>query len=999
ELVAGTTYLITETIPPQGYKITAGSSTKGFKVTMGADGKLTKVETDAEYSWPADASIDSETGTVLTVKNEKNSFTVKKYGEDGETALANTVFTITGVESSGATPPLTTYDSDSTTTYTFTTGSTAGHFTHKGDTVELTEFTGLLVPSEDVAKPNVYKLSEVTPAAGYTAAEDRYLYMTKEGLLFVKEGTGGNYVQAGMGSTDNTVSITDIKNRAKLIKKDTGTTPLVLSGASFTIVPKDSNTFANGRVSLDEGQTLMGDGLTGQLIACTDGKEDHVYTITETAPPAGYTINIPAFDVKMDKEGNLILTLASKNNDSITKYISINNNEIIVSDVKGLEGDITAKDEKTDLSVTKTGTDTYSLAGTTFELKGKFANGSGTAAEAETTITGIIEEGSDTKITYYTNYGETSQALCSLTGKLVASAAVISSETTPAYVYTLTETKPADGYYVHAPIYLCMDYAGDLYSSASEAGPYSKVGKASALLLEPNDLTVENLLTSVSIKKNADGAKFRLYGTFANTDKTIPAGTAYTGASTPAYFSWDTVKDTAVTFTGFLIAGNSYYLEEAEAAPGFVITPLDTLFANASLTDGRLELKVGLDGILRYRTTATAEEDQWKTIIANPASVSAANAVSVTDAKTELYASKADTDTSAAVSGATFTVTGTFYDTEAKTPAAGSKTITSSANLNDPAGLEGTLIVSTGETDTKHTYTVTETAPADGYVLNNPTTSYKVRLLPANATYPNGELQYLNEGVWTTAASGNILGSKTNTILFKDKKSEITLNKTELETPATKVAGAVYSITPASGTAFAGALTSPQNLTTDANGAASLTGAMKVNIGFNTSVPAQTYTYTLEETTPAHGYRANALTDSYADAILTGKAMTICLDDYGVLYYQAYTDAVNKTGFEWKSLQDSTSGKSVLNLKDSQNILSFKKFGTEGATSRSDVTFTMNGVFTDSTDSTESKTKILNDSSSYRNETNAAWILKGLLIAGNSYTLTETVPLPGYTSI
>ena len=158
--------------------------------------------------------------------------------------------------------------------------------------------------------------------------------------------------------------------------------------------------------------------------------------------------------------------------------------------------------------------------------------------------------------------------------------------------------------------------------------------------------------------------------------------------------------------------------------------------------------------------------------------------ITVKDAKTELYASKVDTDAlSTAVAGATFTVTGIFTDTQSGA-ATDSKTVVSSSSLllkDLQTNLEGKLIASTDELDTTHVYTIEETVPTPGYVLPEAgTQTYKIRILSpdaaaANASHPNGVLQYqITDGSntsWTYVTSSNIGTDVANAVKFFDKKS------------------------------------------------------------------------------------------------------------------------------------------------------------------------------------------------------------------------------------
>ena len=1059
--IAEKTYTISETVPPDGYKVI----TTPFAVKMQNDGQLVFTETDStnpkiissDFSngTAATASGSTVTSTLtlpgtqieviitstldtsvspnrytantLTVRDEKNTFSINKNAITTEgnvlttTYLAGAVFTLSAYSSS-----------------TFIAGST----TETSRTLDATTASapltidGLLTASTNTTTPeHIYKLSETIPAPGYTVAKDIYLYVDTDGQLYSRVGESGTFSKAN----SNVLSIEDKKNEIKLTKTDNkDTDATTLKTASFEIAP--ATTVNSGYKFTDnstEAKPLPSDGTSfiGELIA------GEVYTISETAPPNGYIVSIPSFKVTIDKIGKLTSYLSDTN---LPEGVTISNNNIEIGSDATLQG-ITVKDKKNYFSVKKEGNETYSLDGTSFSLScvggTSFANADGSLDSTSTAVTWTISGDGITN----NPFGGTSGAL---EGKLAASKAVNDSTQTPCCTYKLEETTAPDGYKKAAPVYLRMDYSGYLWTSSTEKGTYVPVDGTLAIsekLAPVNELKIKDVRTSVTIrKKNASGdsyvpgATFRLYGKFTNTDMLPDGVTAYdingtavtdkTVDANTAYVEW-TSTESDITFTGNLIVGNTYELAETKAADGYVITPFDAQFNSAGLNNKRLVLKLSDSddseqaGNLYYQSNASPAT--WLPISDTTVTDTAATkeTITVKDAKTELYASKVDTDAlSTAVAGATFTVTGIFTDTQSGA-ATDSKTVVSSSSLllkDLQTNLEGKLIASTDELDTTHVYTIEETVPTPGYVLPEAgTQTYKIRILSpdaaaANASHPNGVLQYqITDGSntsWTYVTSSNIGTDVANAVKFSDKKSLVTLDKADADLTTLAVAGAEYSLTgkfASGGTADTEESTLILNSLNDfktvkessavysssaitGTSGNTLTGRMIVN-----------NEYKLKEFKPAPGYKSDLLTSVFSDAVTTdnyGKEMTIRVNKYGVLQYKK---GIGATDNDWSNVTTGTEGSAVntstMTFKDTKTKVSIIKQNSEGTyADQTNVTLTIKAPDSETFATTKAQSISWITGGT---ETGNSKLLEGELVVGTQYTVTESIPAAGYKAV
>jgi len=497
-------------------------------------------------------------------------------------------------------------------------------------------------------------------------------------------------------------------------------------------------------------------------------------------------------------------------------------------------------------------------------------------------------------------------------------------------VYTLTETVPPTGYTLPGitTTYLKVNNQGQLLTGTSATGTFTTT-------VTNNALAVKDTVNKVTItKKDAGGttltgAIFTITGTFADAadqTKKTPGDTVITTNANP------------FVLTGRLIAGNTYTVAETKAPDGYLT--MQNSFTVTMGTDGHLTagaLPAGVNVTIGYDAAEGAT-------------------IMVADEPTVLKASKyASTDTGkeTPVAGAVFTVkpvgTATFSDATQ-----GPLSFTSTNVQSNPGNLTAKLKT---ETD----YTIQETTAPAGYQLPSPNPILTIHITNA------GQLQESTDsGVNWTDVTGNEM-------VFEDKTTSVTLVKQDKERPA-QIGGATYTL---SGT-FA-----------DGSGSKTLTSSASGAVAVTAQILADNMTeYTLTETTPAKGYKANVLTDSYSDATLNSSAMMLKMDTTGQLHY------ASSAAGGWTSVTNN-----ALSFVDSKNVLTIKKVlsdGTTPAVATFDITPSNT---TEQPDLYHFADGSKNTRIFYTDGTNGLYTFTGELVADNSYTIRELTPPAGYCGV
>ena len=327
DLVAGQTYVLTETDAPAGYEAISGS----FTFTVNADGTIAVASAEND---PAFAVADD--GITIVATDVAIEVGLIKLSADG-TQLAGASFSLA--------------DADDPDTELATITSTA-----EG---------AVAIPGLVAGK--TYVLTEIEAPLGYELAEGSFTFTVgADGTISVPDDAenGAAYSHANRGVV--TVTVTNEPVEVQIEKLGENSAPL--TGATFSLAPAEGSTFANGST---EALTLSTtDGLTSvvsaQLVA------GQTYVLTETAAPAGYELIAGSFNFTVNADG----TLAPAAEDNAPAYALGEDAGVIT---------ITATDEPVSIELSKTDLSGNALEGAEFTLTGIFANADGTpAAEAET---------------------------------------------------------------------------------------------------------------------------------------------------------------------------------------------------------------------------------------------------------------------------------------------------------------------------------------------------------------------------------------------------------------------------------------------------------------------------------------------------------------------------------------------------------------------------------------------------------------------------------------
>ncbi|MEE0753118.1 SpaA isopeptide-forming pilin-related protein, partial [Frisingicoccus sp.] len=434
--------------------------------------------------------------------------------------------------------------------------------------------------------------------------------------------------------------------------------------------------------------------------------------------------------------------------------------------------DIIVSDEQIKLNLTKQDMGDAGIAGavldgTTFTISGTFKADNGVD---------IIEKTGDAAVNVTAAGGKLD--LTSLNGKWLATTG--DAEGTDRFTYTLTETVAPKGYELPAdPDHtFTVDTSGNI--TMTNVGAFS--GK-------DENMTVKDAKIEVDIQKTDEKggvigdekrgyAEFSVTGIFAGetAETTISGSTAKT----------NNISDLQTKLSGRLVAGNSYTLTETKAPDGYILpdpalTAVFTVDAN-----GEIRMKPGEDA----GGKATADNNG-----ANGMAV-----ISVKDSPIALSLTKSDIADGIAIAGrgdAAFEVTPTAAT---DTFADGSKTavtVTTAENGMDAL---------TGKLRPNVSYTMKETAAPKGYQLAAPFT-FKV----------DAQGRAALEGTPDQAAAAG------TALTVKDRKIEVSLRKVSSQDDradamdSTKLPGAVFEVTPESGSAFAVEVTDSKITLNDSN--------------------------------------------------------------------------------------------------------------------------------------------------------------------------------------
>ena len=337
QLIAGNSYVLTETTAQPGYSKFTGA----FTFTVDEQGKVSKTS-----STVANGSVEvSGDGLTIAATDNPVELQVIKTDAAGQTVLAGAEFSIA--------------DEDGTVVDTLTTGE-----------------DGTATSAKKLNVGGTYVLSETKAPAGYKQIGSSFTFVVQDDGTIKAAGDApvdpawsinqeGELVARSVSAADEATELT-------LYKRDASGAVVVSSQATFEL----TGVFANGEERTVE---LTTSGETGsaeleRALLVADGATQ--YTLRETAAPAGYMVNVNEFRFTVATDG------------TITPAEGMDESGYSVSE-DGVS--VVARDDAISLVVDKRGSDGASgasMAGATFAVSGDVF-----AGEAEGT--GSIEVTTD----------------------------------------------------------------------------------------------------------------------------------------------------------------------------------------------------------------------------------------------------------------------------------------------------------------------------------------------------------------------------------------------------------------------------------------------------------------------------------------------------------------------------------------------------------------------------------------------------------------------------
>lgn len=950
QLILGNSYTLQEITAPEGYKKLP--DTIEFTVNTGTEqgkpaGSITITKGATGFA------ADGANGIQLNVQNDPIELQLAKVDANGDT-VSSVKFQLTA-------------EGYETTEHT-------------------TDTSGNIVINTGLKAGVQYTLTEVSVPGGYTYLDPFTFTFDEYGKISAVTPVDGWSVAGNQLSVTATNEFTDLTIQKYSNETDpVDRTPL--AGAVFTVTPVEGSAFVDGSASktlttkMNADNTIASDSLVGQLIA------GNSYTIEETKAPAGYTKIDGTMTVTVQNDGSLKIADGTT---APTDFVISQNGTISV-----FTGDVT--NTPTEMSLAKIDASTNAaVKGAQFSLSGAFANGATVQTLNVTSEDGrialdkalLIADGT----TKYT---------------LTETSAPAGYETLPALEFTVAENgtitpvNPVAGWSVSndgititaadTPVKITLIKNGD--------DGATNLNGAVFYLYEGNTVTDTPYRTITTQNGSATIDYLTAGQTYTLIEHTAPAG--YELMTEPVTFTVGT--DGKIAFTNETAAANAGYAQSHDDATGVVtITATDhpveiDLVKNGSddksnLNGAEFEVYPGESATGKPVATATTVNGtlSFDKLTANatytlhektaPAgyelmadvvfTVDAHGSVSFKDADAakaagysvgeengvvtitaidqliEITLNKEDLGGNP-LSGAEFTLTGKFSDTQAE-----SKTL----------ALEGSSYVFSGLIAGEE-YTLTETKAPEGYELIADGFTFTVN---ADGTIDLADGQQAA----ANGAEGYQIEGDNIAITAQDTPIEVELKKQAEGENGKALSGAVFKVTPAGGSSFVN-----ENL--NASGVPLVASAANGTVD-TAALDAQLIagnSYVIEEVTPPAGYEKIA----------------------GTLTFTVGTDGqISKaTGVTNDSAFAINTAKDVMTIiaSDKPVEVTLNKVGANNA--KLDATFTLKGIFADKnmdgTVEADESTRIITVQDGV--------VTLDRLLADNTYVLQETRSQAGYEVI
>ena len=376
-IVAGQTYVLTETKAPSGYELL-----EPFNFTVGTDGTIAPAEGSSQ-------AVAGEEGYVIS-NDQGGAVTLTAHDKPIEVVLAKVSSANEQLALTGAVFEL--YRGASVAEGVFVEQVSTG--------------TNGKVALENLVGGTTYTLNEVTAPAGYELLPDVTFTVETDGTVTLSENAPAGYTVTEGEDGVVTFMAADTPIEAQLVKTDEAGTPL--AGAVFSI----QGTFAGGyaqerKITLDPTDE---DGITSIPVAALIANE--TYTIAELTAPDGYeragnvkftvatdgTITILSDDANAASGSNNTATgdtnVASGGNNAMASnggasaVAGTNGTGTFAASSKGTMAVITATNHPVEITITKTDGAQGLLPGAEFTATSIDGAADGAGAHSVTAVTG-----------------------------------------------------------------------------------------------------------------------------------------------------------------------------------------------------------------------------------------------------------------------------------------------------------------------------------------------------------------------------------------------------------------------------------------------------------------------------------------------------------------------------------------------------------------------------------------------------------------------------------